>query len=67
MKTSWTTPVGFVLVLLGLVWTAQGLGWLEGSPMTDVRFWAFAGAATAALGLLLVIVGLRSSERRDDT
>jgi len=55
----WLVPVGLVLVLVGLVWTAQGVGWLEGSPMTGVALWAVLGPVLAALGLALVVVGSR--------
>ena len=54
-----TTPIGLVLVLVGLVWTAQGIGWLEGSPMTDETLWAVVGPVVAAVGVLVVLLGLR--------
>ena len=51
--------LGVVLALVGAVWTFQGLGYLEGSPMTGVGFWAIAGPVVAGLGVALVIVGAR--------
>jgi hypothetical protein len=63
MKPSLATALGLVLVLLGLVWTAQGVGWLHGSPMTDESFWAFAGVVTALAGIALVGIGVRRSHR----
>ncbi len=51
--------LGVVMALAGLVFTFQGLGYLEGSPMTGVDFWAIAGPAIAGLGVALVIVGLK--------
>jgi len=57
--TGWFVPVGLVLVLVGLVWTAQGIGWLEGSPMTGVALWAVLGPVLAAIGVALVVVGSR--------
>jgi hypothetical protein len=56
---SWLVPVGLVLVLAGLVWAAQGIGWLEGSPMTGETLWAVLGPVVAALGVALVVVGSR--------
>jgi hypothetical protein len=56
---SWSTPVGLVLVLVGLVWTAQGIGWLEGSPMTDETLWAVLGPVVALAGVVLAVLGLR--------
>ena len=55
--------VGLVLstlmVLVGLVWTFQGLGYIEGSPMTGVEFWAVIGPALAGFGIAMGIVVLR--------
>jgi drug/metabolite transporter superfamily protein YnfA len=49
-----------VLVLVGLVWTAQGVGWLEGSPMTGVTLWAVIGPVVALVGVALVVLGARN-------
>lgn len=48
------------LVLVGAVWTGQGLGLLRGSsPMVDDPFWAVAGLALIATGAVLAILALR--------
>jgi uncharacterized membrane-anchored protein YitT (DUF2179 family) len=52
--------MGAVLALVGGVWTFQGLGYLTGSPMTDVAAWAIIGPVVAGLGVALLIVGFRS-------
>jgi hypothetical protein len=44
--------VAVVLALVGIVWLAQGLGYLAGSFMTGDRFWAFAGLALLAAALV---------------
>ena len=51
--------LGVAMVLIGAVWTAQGLGHLEGSPMTDVQAWAIIGPLVAGLGVGLVLVAAR--------
>jgi len=51
--------IGVVMLLAGGVFTFQGLGYLEGSPMTGVEFWAVVGPLIAGLGLSLVIVALQ--------
>ena len=51
--------LGVALVLIGAVWTAQGLGYLEGSPMTGVQTWAIIGPLVAGLGVALVMVAAR--------
>ena len=54
--------LGAVMVLVGAVWTLQGLGYLEGSPMTDQSIWAILGPLLAGLGLGLVVVAARRRE-----
>ena len=55
--------VGLVLsalmIVVGAVWTFQGLGYIEGSPMTGVELWAVLGPALAGFGVALAIVVLR--------
>ena len=53
---------GVLMVLTGAVWTLQGLGYLEGSPMTDQTIWAILGPLVAGLGVGLVIVTARRRE-----
>lgn len=48
-----------LLVVVGAVWTLQGLGYLEGSPMTGVQLWAILGPLVAGLGVALGYVELR--------
>ena len=51
--------LGVLMTLAGAVWTFQGLGYLEGSPMTGVDTWAMIGPVVAGLGVALLIVALR--------
>jgi len=48
-----------LMILVGAVWTFQGLGYIEGSPMTGVQFWAVLGPALAGFGIALGIVVFR--------
>ena len=52
------------MVVVGGVWTFQGLGYLKGSPMTGVQLWAVLGPVLAGLGVALAIVGISHSRRR---
>ena len=45
-----------LMVLIGGVWTFQGLGYIDGSFMTDSRTWATIGPIVAGLGVALGIV-----------
>ena len=47
---------GILMVLVGGLWTFQGLGYVEGSPMTGSDTWAIIGPIVAGLGVALVIV-----------
>lgn len=49
--------VGAVMLVMGGVFTLQGLGYLEGSAMTDVELWAILGPLIAGFGVSLMIVG----------
>ncbi|HSV41416.1 MAG TPA: hypothetical protein VLI04_21815 [Nocardioidaceae bacterium] len=51
--------IGTLMLVMGGVFTAQGLGYLEGSAMTDVEFWAIVGPLIAGFGLSLMIVALQ--------
>ena len=48
-----------LMILAGLLFTFQGLGYIKGSAMTGVEFWAIVGPAIAGFGIALGIVALR--------
>lgn len=51
--------LGVVLVLAGIVWTLQGLGFVGGSFMTGATIWAVIGPITAVAGLIVAMTGFR--------
>jgi hypothetical protein len=61
MRKTLPITLGVLMVVVGAVWTFQGLGYLEGSPMTGVELWAVVGPIVAGLGVALAYVGLRGS------
>jgi hypothetical protein len=63
MSRGLAVALGVVLLLVGALWTLQGLGYVGGSPMSGVTFWAVAGPLVALLGLLLAVVGGRGRRR----
>jgi hypothetical protein len=48
-----------LMIITGLIWTLQGLGYLKGSPMTGESAWASLGPIVAGLGVALGIVTLQ--------
>ncbi len=50
------------MVLVGGLWTFQGLGYVEGSSMTGSTTWAIIGPIVAGLGVALAIVVLQRRE-----
>ncbi len=63
MRTS-LIIVGLLMLVVGAVWTFQGLGYLEGSPMTGESFWATVGPIVAGLGVALSWVAWRGPGHR---
>jgi hypothetical protein len=59
VRTGSVVP-GLVALLVGLLWVGQGLGYVPGSFMTGARMWFWIGLALAALGLVLLLRGLRT-------
>lgn len=51
--------LGAIMVLMGAVWTLQGLGVIEGSAMSDQTVWAVIGPILAGFGVALVVVAAR--------
>jgi hypothetical protein len=51
------------LIGMGTVWILQGINILPGSFMTGQIVWAYRGAATAVVGLLLLLYTLRRKSK----
>jgi hypothetical protein len=63
MRRTVPVTIGVLMVVVGAVWTLQGLGYVKGSVMTGVEAWAIIGPIVAGLGVALAYVGLRGSHR----
>jgi len=55
--------LGVLAIVIGAVWTLQGLDILTDSKMSDHKIWALVGPIVAVGGLILIIAGLRLRAR----
>lgn len=55
MKTT-RLIVAILLMLVGLIWILQGIGWLGGSFMTGSMMWFYIGIAVALTGAALLVL-----------
>jgi hypothetical protein len=53
--------IGVVLVLIGIVWTLQGLDILGGSGMSGVGIWAVIGPFVALVGVVIALGARRKT------
>lgn len=56
--------LGVLLILIGGVWTGQGLGYITGSFMTGERLWTSIGLICVVGGLGLIVLGVRRRPQR---
>ena len=61
-KPRWVL-VGYVLAILGLLFTLQGTDIVTGSGMSGSTFWAVAGPIILVVGLIVATVGVRGRTR----
>ena len=59
MKNTVLAPVGVLLILVGVLWTLQGLDIIGGSGMSGKTLWAVIGPIVALIGCGLLVVRFR--------
>ena len=64
MSRSLSLVLGALLVVVGVVWTLQGLDVLGGSAMSGVTFWAVVGPLVALAGVVLLVLTRRRGSSR---
>ena len=52
--------LGVVMALFGVLFTLQGFGAVQGSPMSNTTTWSGLGPIIAVIGVVLAIGGWRS-------
>jgi uncharacterized membrane protein len=58
--------MGVVLILMGVLWTMQGLDIVGGSAMSGQTLWAVVGPIVVIVGAVLLFRGLRTQPTRRD-
>jgi hypothetical protein len=56
--------VAVLLIVVGAVWTLQGLGVIGGSVMSGSSMWAIVGPIVMIVGIGLGLIGLRRGAGR---
>ena len=65
MNKNLQAGLGVLLVLMGLIWTLQGLDVLKGSALMSGRtLWAIIGPIVAIIGVLVVARAVRTRAPR---
>ncbi|MEO6019940.1 MAG: hypothetical protein ABIP45_06795 [Knoellia sp.] len=59
MSSGLRIALGALLVLVGVVWTLQGVNILGGSAMSGATMWAIIGPIVAVAGVVLALSGRR--------
>jgi hypothetical protein len=68
MNKNLRVALGVVLVLMGLIWTLQGLDVLKGSSvMSGKPLWAVIGPIVALAGIALIVGRLRRGSQDKPT
>ncbi|TYL53833.1 hypothetical protein [Agromyces mariniharenae] len=56
--------LGALIIVVGGVWTLQGVGVLSDSVMSGVALWAILGPIVALVGVALLVWGIARGRRR---
>ncbi|SBT39636.1 hypothetical protein [Micromonospora narathiwatensis] len=65
MRGWFRLTLGLLAVVLGALWTVQGLGYATDSVMTGHRIWAVIGPVVVLIGLVALYFGMRARGHRD--
>jgi hypothetical protein len=63
MRSAFLVLFGVIIALFGLLFTLQGFGVVQGSPMSNTTTWSVLGPIIALAGVALVVLGRRTRRR----
>ncbi|GHJ15695.1 MULTISPECIES: hypothetical protein [unclassified Micromonospora] len=63
MRGWFRLTMGLLAVVIGALWTVLGLGYVEGSVLTDRRIWALVGPVVVLVGFVALWLGMRARRR----
>ena len=63
MRGWFRLTMGLLAVVIGALWTVLGLGYVEGSMLTDRRIWALVGPVVVLVGFVALWLGMRARRR----
>jgi drug/metabolite transporter superfamily protein YnfA len=63
MRSAFLVLFGVIIALFGLLFTLQGFGVVQGSPMSNTATWSVLGPIIALAGVALVVLGRRTRSR----
>lgn len=63
MRSAFLALFGVIIALFGLLFTLQGFGVVQGSPMSNTTTWSVLGPIIALAGAALVVLGRRTRRR----
>lgn len=59
MRSAFLVLFGVIVALFGLLFTLQGFGVVQGSPMSNTTTWSVLGPVVILIGAALVYLGRR--------
>lgn len=59
MRSAFLILFGVIIALFGLLFTLQGFGVVQGSPMSNTTTWSVLGPVVILVGAALVYLGRR--------
>jgi drug/metabolite transporter superfamily protein YnfA len=64
MRSAFLVLFGVIIALFGLLFTLQGIGVVQGSPMSNTTTWSLLGPVILLVGAALAYLGWRQRQRQ---